>query len=86
LTVKDEEIVHTLSEHMRQAWRLESDSGEMPAVEHETGIEILVLIGIGLSVNAITAFTTAAWNGGNDGENSRVIGGKACRKERASPR
>jgi len=59
--VGDTAMVETLFEHTRQAWRVHSDVGDIAAVEHETGIEILVAIGIGLSVNAITGFTTSAW-------------------------
>jgi hypothetical protein len=53
--------VDTLFEHTREGWHLRSDDGDIAAIEHETGIEILVGIGIGLAVNAISGFTTAAW-------------------------
>ncbi len=59
--VGDQETVDTRSEYIRAAWSLRSKDGDIAAVEHETGLEILVVIGTGLAVNAISGLVAVAW-------------------------
>jgi hypothetical protein len=54
-------MIDTLTEHKRPAWRLRSADGEVVAVEHETGIEVLLAIGIGVSTQAVVGLTKALW-------------------------
>jgi len=59
--VGESEVVDTALEYLRDAWRIRSSLGDVAAVEHETGLEILVAVGVGISVNAITAVVASAW-------------------------
>ena len=52
--------VTTRREGQRSAWLLESDTGIIGAVEHETGLEILA-IGIATNVAAAAIIGAAAW-------------------------
>lgn len=49
--VTEEGSVETITEYQRHAWRLSSEDGDVVAVEHETGLEILV-ISVGLAETA----------------------------------
>ena len=56
--------IETRFEWMRRSWTFtyKDKKTEIAAVEHETGIEILVAITSGLAVEAIVHFTKWAWN------------------------
>jgi hypothetical protein len=53
-------LIQTRTEATRDAWHLGNDEVEVVAVEHETGLELLLLgVATGLAVNGITAL--AGW-------------------------
>jgi hypothetical protein len=55
-------LIETRREHRQRASRLSDGQFELLAVEHETGIElILIPVGVGLLTNAIWEFTKWAW-------------------------
>jgi hypothetical protein len=62
-TVGNAGLIETLSEHQQPAWHFTADGADVLAVEHETGIEVLILLPIvtGLATNAITGLTKSLW-------------------------
>lgn len=54
--------IETRFEYERDAWVFSDGDHEIAAVEHETGVEILVPLGVNLASAAIIGFATWAWS------------------------
>jgi hypothetical protein len=55
-------FIETISEYSRPARRLKSGDTEVVAVEHETGLEILVVVGTNVVSTAVVGLATHLWS------------------------
>ena len=53
--------IRTRHDHTRDSWLFSDGKHEIAAVEHETGVEILIAIGVNVGSAAIVGFATWAW-------------------------
>jgi hypothetical protein len=56
-----QEYVKLVSGGQHRAWIFSNGQMQLAAVEHETGLEILVGIGVGIATEAIVSFSKWAW-------------------------
>jgi hypothetical protein len=60
--VVEEGSIETISEHSRSARRLKYGEAEVVAVEHETGLELLVVdLAVNIAASAIVGLTVYLW-------------------------
>lgn len=60
-SVVDTDIVRTLRGDGNRAWGLQTETEEIVAVEHETGIEFLLAVAAGVASTAIVELVSWAW-------------------------
>ena len=60
-SVEEAGVVTTSQEGDHRAWILRSETEELIAVEHETGVEILVGVGVNVISTGVVAFAGWAW-------------------------
>jgi hypothetical protein len=53
--------IQTRHDHIRDSWLFSDSKHEIAAVEHETGVEILIAVGVNVGSAAIVGFATWAW-------------------------
>ena len=53
--------IRTRYDHERHSWLFSDGEREIAAVEHETGVEILIAVGVNVGSAAIVGFATWAW-------------------------
>jgi hypothetical protein len=59
--VMHEGHIETRHDHTRDSWVFSDGTHEVAAVEHETGIEILIAVNVNVGSAAIVGFATWAW-------------------------
>jgi hypothetical protein len=66
-SVTEEGLVETITEYSRRAWRLSSDEGDIVAVEHETGLELLVIsVGLAETTVKLVSWAWKRWKARRD--------------------
>lgn len=58
-----------------RSWLLRHESHEIVAVEHETGVEILISIGVNIASTVIIEFTAWAWKRWRDSRARAIVAG-----------
>lgn len=71
-----EELVKTRQEGQRRSWLLRHNSEEIAAVEHETGVEILIAFGVEFTAAAIIGFTVWAWTKWRASRAGEIVSGQ----------
>ncbi len=54
--------IQTRYDYTRDSWMFSDGTHEVAAVEHETGVEILIAVGVNVASDALVAFATWAWD------------------------